>query len=203
MTIFSKIVRILTHLNDSLIKLIRLINKNKYHKLSVPDNIKEAKSGSLLLIKNSLILRPFLGYTHVAMIYTYNDIQYVVTAEPIPSCEVIDINKYFETLYNDISVVDLYEIQPPYDKLIEDNIDELHKFVINEIDNKPYEENGMEFIQSSYHSNKTNNLNTLFCSELVVYLAQKFNIPIAGLPDNYVPDDLSKMTNIWKKKINQ
>jgi hypothetical protein len=199
MTVFEVFVRLATKFNDYLTNLFVSLNKNKYHQMIVPENIKNAKSGSILLIRNSLVLKEFVNYTHALMIYTHNDVQYVITAEPIPYCEVVDINIYFKTLLTNIATVDLYEIQAPYDDKIQNNINELHNFAINQIDKKPYEKSGIEFLYSKFHGNTRSDDKSFFCSELVVYIAQKYGIPVTGLPDNYAPDDLAKIPTIWKK----
>lgn len=133
------------------------------------------------------------------MIYHHNGKQYAVTAERLPCCEVICIDKYFETLTTNVAQIDLYEIQSPYDKIISDKIEDFNTFVLKEIDGKPYEAYGSEFLLSKYHANKSDDYSSFFCSELVVYIAKRYGFPLEGLSDNYTPDDLAKRSDIWKK----
>lgn len=200
MTLFEIFVNLSTRFNDFINNMFAYFNKNKYHKLDVPIHIRKAKSGSLLLIRNSFVLKNFVNYTHALMLYTYNGTQYVITAEPIPYCEVVDIDSYFTTLLTGIAKVDLFEIQEPYAENINEQIESLHNFVMNEIDKKPYETSAIEFLYCKFHKNKTQNAKSFFCSELVVYIAQKFGVPITGLADNYLPDDLAKLPDIWRYK---
>ena len=194
MTIFSCLCYLSDKIDTFIVFILMKLNPQKYQPMTPPENVLNAVSGSLLLIKNSLLLRPFVSnYTHVVMLYTHLDKQYVVSMDVIKGCEVLEVTKFYSTMQTNISTLDLYELRKPYSTF---DVEKLHTFALK-LQGTPYESSGSEFLKSDFKLNTKDNLSTLFCSECVVLLAREIGVPMEGLADNYTPDDFAQMPDFW------
>lgn len=187
--------------DKSIIGCFKSSNPEDFKSFNVPENINNAPSGSLLLIKNSLLLRCIMSkYTHSVFLYRepQSGVLYAISAD-YPKCIVVPIADYLKTLTTDIAQVDLFELQSPYKDSILYKLEQLHDFAMKNIKGIEYENDFMTLFKAKYKMNREEDFGHFFCSELVVYLSKMVGIPLMDLCCNYIPTDFSTMPNIWRK----
>lgn len=163
-------------INDNVMSLFKTINPRRYRPFTINDYPNLLGQG-IILCKGTFFLK-MVGctYTHCAL-YSYGTVYESTDPMGVISLPIEDFLANYLTNFNGIAYyrfADYVDIQS----------------IFNKLKGKPYETDALEFIESKYQANTTEDGKSYFCSEFVAEVLQEAGLlPNIRLSNNYTPDD--------------
>ena len=161
-------------------RTLKRIAPNKYRPFIVEDFDDIRGLSGVLLCKGTIFLRlAGCKFTHAAIYHK----SWVYESSDGIGVHKLSYEEFIAEYLHGYNEVHFYQFSPGFDQ---------KKFEkeFKKVDGMSYEKHSKEFIRSKHHKNKTQFLDSFFCSQVVAYLLQRMGIlSIDILSSNFTPDD--------------